>query len=155
MKQYDNLRFASDVMLGRLAKWLRIFGYDTFYKNDVSYFDLIKISLTDGRILLTRNTEFLRKKYLNKLFITSNMLSGQLNQVINEFFLKEFKLFSRCVYCNDLLVRVDKIKVKDSVPLYVFETQEYFYQCRLCLRYYWQGTHAKLVKEYIGINLAA
>lgn len=134
-----------DFMLGKLARALRIMGFDTSYiraadlpnKNPLI---LLKLAKEDNRIILTRNTKL--KQYPEVFFITSEKINEQLDQVIKHYKLKkEIKLFSRCLICNEVLVGVAKEIVKGRVPFYTFETHDQFVECPKCKKIYWQGTH--------------
>ena len=102
--------FAADRTLGKLAKWLRIIGYDTIYEPGVScrcFFEYLQ----EGRILITR-TEKLKQKFANHklVFITSNYLVEQLKQVVEDvgISLADIRPFSRCLQCNLPIVDVNK-----------------------------------------------
>lgn len=151
----ENPKFAADVMLGRLAKWLRILGYDVYYDPKISFFELIKIVITENRILLTRNTKFLTKPYIKKTFIHGDHLKDQLDQIVKEYSLNADNLFLRCVYCNEILEKIEKSKVKNEVPVYVYETNDNFRECGVCKRLYWKGTHVKHVKKLLSFDQAA
>jgi uncharacterized protein with PIN domain len=90
--------------------------------------------------------------------INSDKIDEQIKQVIEECRLKidKDKMFTRCSLCNTLLKEVSKEQVKGAVPEYVWETQEKFYFCENCNKFYWPGTHITLMEEKIKniINLA-
>ena len=75
------MKFVVDHMLGRLAKWLRILGYDTVYSPSLDDPDLVRISQAEGRLLLTRDTGIARRKGIECLLIDSDRLEEQLAQV--------------------------------------------------------------------------
>ena len=101
------MKFVADVMVGKLARWLRVLGFDVAYSN----------------------------------VYEDDHYKEQVRQVVREFDLKEFKVFSRCLECNTLLEEVDKEAVFEKVPPYVYLTQERFAMCASCGRVYWRGTH--------------
>ncbi|MCK4338622.1 MAG: Mut7-C RNAse domain-containing protein [Candidatus Cloacimonetes bacterium] len=147
----NNPRFAVDKMLGKLAKWLRILGYDTFYKNKISNATLLSIANSDNRILITRNHFFKKRKHQIKIiFITKDNLKDQLLELKNEIKLSTNRMFIRCPICNHKTTPIDKEYVKDIVPAYVYQTQERFFQCLLCGKVYWAGTHLKNAKKFIS-----
>ena len=84
--------------------------------------------------------------------INTDFIEEQIKQIAEELKIntEEKRLFSRCVICNEPLVRVEKEKVKDRVAPYVYETQEIFMNCPKCNRVYWQGTHLDNVKKLLG-----
>ena len=138
-------------MLGSLAKWLRIFGYDVKFakekeKNEVS--GLILDSLRESRVLLTRNQSLSRKSAWKLVLLRSDKLVEQLKQVINETGIKISKdrLFTRCSACNGRIEPVkDKNEIQGSVPEYVHSTHNEFSRCTGCKKIYWKGTHWELL----------
>ncbi len=145
-------KFIADKMLGRLAKWLRILGYDTSYFNGEKRSDLIIWSLREERIILSRDSHLGKRQGFGRLILESDMVEEQLKKVIEYFSLRidTSKIFTRCVICNHLLEKILKSEVKDKVPSYVFETQDKFMSCRRCQKIYWQGTHWDKVKKIVG-----
>ncbi|GAB4351040.1 MAG: Mut7-C RNAse domain-containing protein [Candidatus Abyssubacteria bacterium] len=148
--QTEKPRFLADKMLGRLAKWLRILGYDTKYAFDLSDSDLLELAESENRILLTRDTLLTqRKKCRNYVFITSDHWREQLKQVYNEARLNKESLLTICPVCNTSLNPVDKQSVEPSVPPYVYRTQEQFYRCGGCSRIFWPATHVSRILDEI------
>jgi len=140
------VRFIADVNVGRLAKWLRIMGYDTLFFNDIDDGELVEISLAENRVLLTRDTNIMKRRIVTSgevraILIVDDRAKKQLSQVIETLNLEIDSRFSRCIACNQLLEDRDKKDVKDLVPPYVFETQQTYMQCPSCGRVYWRGTH--------------
>lgn len=138
--------------LGRLAKWLRILGYDArTERSDNRSFIMIE-ALREERVLLTRNLRFGTRHGGTIIFIKQEMLADQLKDFLNALHLKvePERLFSRCIVCNEALDPVEKSSLRDKVPAYVYETQEEFRQCRRCLRVYWKGTHWGNVAEILS-----
>ncbi|AKI96481.1 Mut7-C RNAse domain-containing protein [Kosmotoga pacifica] len=140
------MRFLADRMLGKLAKKLRILGFDTLYFNEISEEDLLKIVLEENRVLLTRDREFHAKAVKagsRSFLLKSNYWQGQLRAVFQRFKLQPefFKPFSRCSKCNAELEKVDPDDIKTKVPDYVFFTQVEFLRCTGCGQIYWKGTH--------------
>jgi hypothetical protein len=147
------MRFILTKELGRLAKWLRILGYDTQYFTEDKISSLIIVALRDGRTILTRNIKKMPDVYgIRILYIRSDHVKEQIAQVLKELNLSpdDKLMFSRCIVCNVELVDVEKEKVKEKVPEYVFSTQEDFVTCPECKRIYWQGTHWGNVKSLIS-----
>lgn len=145
------MKFILTKELGRLARWLRILGYDTIYYDKDDKSRLIIISLRDRRVILTRDSKMSRFTGVRMFRITEDDIEKQLAQVVKEFDLdiEEDKTFLRCVDCNELLVDIKKNKVKDRVPPYVFKTQKEFKMCPACNKIFWKGTHWQLVKEFL------
>lgn len=147
------MKFILTRELGRLAKWLRILGFDTEYYNKDNISSLIIQALRDNRIIITRNSRLPRSAGLKIVLVSSERLKEQVPEVLAALKIKlsDDKMFTRCIICNRELVSVEKETVKDKVPEYVFKTQEEFVACPGCERIYWQGTHwgnvAKSLKE--------
>jgi len=144
-------RFAADRTLGKLAKWLRVLGYDTIFESDTasnSFYENLEID----RILLTRTGKIQKKFPLNiTVFIASNFLDAQLRQVIEEIGIRraEIQPFSRCIPCNLKIVATGKADVFGKVPDYIWETQQRFHRCKRCGRIYWAGSHTERSLERI------
>src|SRR3989304_5209998 len=99
------MKFIADEMLGRLAKWLRILGYDTAYFRDVRDSELLRLSVLEKRLLLTRYTLLIRRRGIkNFLFISCDQPFEQIKQVVRELKIPyPAEPFSRCIMCNDVL----------------------------------------------------
>lgn len=143
------MRFIADHMLGSLARWLRFFGFDTLYPNVLSDKELIALTKSEKRILLTRDKDLANVKGIEALYIESTDLDEQLLQVIMSFDLKVTEPFSRCALCNSDLIKVDKALVEKKVPEKVFAWKNDFWMCKKCDKYYWQGTHFEGIKAKI------
>jgi len=129
--------------LGKLARWLRVLGYDSVYYGGTKESDLIIQAIRDRRILLTRSERLTKYKGIQVIVITSDHVEEQMEQIVRELglALDEEKLFSRCVECNSELADIEKQDLKEKVPEYVFNTQEDFKQCLKCGKIFWKGTH--------------
>lgn len=145
----NELRFVADSMLGTLAKWLRILGYDTAYDAQLDDNQLVRLARAEGRILLTRDTGLRKRKGLRCLFIGSEILEEQLAQVLQTFGLHVDNPFSRCPVCNTALEDVPKYEAWGQVPPFVFQTQKRFNLCPECNRFYWRGTHWQRMLEMV------
>ncbi len=146
----ESPRFAADIMLGKLAKWLRLMGFDTFYSNTAEDDFLMILATKEKRILLTRDRPLAAKMGNSAYFVHNILLPGQLTEVGTAFRLHLFHLPARCSICNGILVSIPKPQIKGEVPPYVFQTQENFFQCKHCEKIYWNGTHIKHIKKTIS-----
>ena len=139
-------RFVVDVNVGRLAKWLRVMGYDTRFSREESDNELVRIALREDRVLVTRDSGLAQRRavrlgQMQVLYIVNDDLRSQLRQLVRDLNLNPENGFSRCVRCNQLLQAAPKEEVVDSVPPYVSQTQCQFMRCPACQRIYWRGTH--------------
>jgi len=144
----DPKRFLADVMLGRLAKWLRILGYDTLYFRDMDDRELILRALRDDRILLTRDRELSRRDGFRVLLIADEDLESQLAQVLQTMDLEpRVGNGIRCPLCNRTLQNIPRKAVQEVVPRYVWATHHDFSRCPGCGRIFWKGTHWNRIRE--------
>lgn len=149
-------KFIVDFMCGRLARWLRILGYDAEFLNDTSRSKILMESLKSQRIILTRDTHLSKKKAYKIILITSDKIRQQVKQVIKELNLKlnPKEFFSICSICNKKVEKVNnKSEIKDLVPKYVYENIDDFYRCPECKRIYWQGSHYYLFLKEVEKNI--
>ncbi|MCL5031174.1 MAG: Mut7-C ubiquitin/RNAse domain-containing protein [Bacteroidetes bacterium] len=144
-KPLRNPKFILDVHLGTLAKYMRMLGFDTLYKNNYSDEELIEISFVEKRTILTKDIGILKnKKVTHGYFVRDSNPEKQIEEVIVRFNLKgEVKTFSRCLECNSILKLIKKEKIIDRLPLKVRTNQNEFYTCSLCDKIYWPGSHYK------------
>lgn len=145
-------KFLADPSLGRLSKWLRIFGFDTVYfsnpLNEKHFFEKAK---SESRLILTRSGKISSQlKEGDYYFITCNHIDEQLKELINKGLISQPEhLFTRCAECNEILKEINREEVHGKVPDYIRETQESFRQCPNCKKIFWAGTHCKRMKEKI------
>jgi uncharacterized protein len=140
------MRFIADIMLGKLARYLRMAGNDVLYFNNISDDDILRIAKDQDRVILTRDSLMLKRKDCKNGIISSMLIKNdgfleQLKQVKDELGLNLAPLLCRCLKCNALLEKVGKPDIEGEVPPYVFKTQENFLHCASCSKYYWRGTH--------------
>lgn len=128
-------------MVGTLAKWLRILGYDTCFDPKLDDHQLVRLARAEDRVLLTRDRELAQRPGLKSVFLDSERLEAQIGQVLTELCLNPDRSFSRCPVCNEQLVELDRETARERVPAYVAQTQESFRACPACRRIYWRGTH--------------
>lgn len=141
-------RFVVDVNLGRLARLLRLLGFDVWWSNDAEDETLADISREQQRILLTRDRGLLKRRAITHgLFVHSDDPEDQALEVIRRLDLRQrLAPLTRCVRCNGTLTRVSKAEVVDELEPLTRRYYEDFSRCTGCSRIYWPGSHyAKLV----------
>jgi len=149
------MSFVVDCMLGKLARWMRAFGFDVRYSSKIGDDELLNIARREGRTLLTRDTRLLaRAKAISALRITSEKWDQQIIQVLSAFELKqEVRPFSRCLDCNRTLKPLAKEKARNLVSPFVLEHARAFALCPDCGRVFWEGTHFNDMRSKIGAIL--
>lgn len=138
------MKFVADTMLGKLARWLRILGYDTVYNSSALLKALIELSNNKGAIFLTK-----RKSFPNGTtppttvyFVRGERFAEQFRCVVEHFNLTaSMTIFSRCLKCNVPVRSVEKQAVEGRVPPRSLEGFDTFYECPECLAVYWNGAH--------------
>ncbi len=141
-----HVKFIADVMVGKLARWLRTLGFDTSYSNRYVDDEIVRIAEGEDRVILTRDTGLAaRRNRARCILIESGAYAEQLRQVLRVLAIdpKLLEAFSRCIECNVPLSDVEKESVAGDVPPYVYRTQERFARCSSCGRVYWRGTHVE------------
>ena len=139
-------RFVVDLNVGRLAKWLRVMGYDALFIPDADDAELLRVAREQGRIIVTKDRYIMERRVVTTgqvraFLVSSDDFRAQLRQVAEALGLGLERGFSLCIECNQPLSGIAKEEVRDRVPPFVFRTQEQFYQCPACGKLYWRGTH--------------
>jgi uncharacterized protein with PIN domain len=146
------MKFIADVMLGRLAKWLRILGYDTIYDSKFTDDELFFKAHQEKRVLLTRDSDLAQRmnpKYC--FFMAEQAVREQVKQVIAQYHLNtEQYLFTRCTLCNEAIYPIAKELVGGRVPQFVYNSIDEFYYCEKCDKIYWAGSHIKQVRDLLS-----
>ena len=135
--------FIVDCMLGKLAKWLKILGFDSLYFSKIEDSDLLALARKEGRVLLSRDNELIDKsRDIQTLFIKSENWNIQIEQVLDDFNLwKDISPYSRCIECNVRLKDLPKSRARNLVAPFVLEQADSFSICTGCGRVFWKGTH--------------
>ena len=145
------VKLFADSMLGKLALWMRIMGYDVEYEKAIEDGELVRRAQNEGRMILTRDTLLVKRRWArdNHLFIKSDCPHEQLKEAVSFFGTDKERFLTRCLRCNAVLTDVGKELVRNSVPPYVYSTQESFSKCPLCGRIYWAGTHRENMEKEV------
>lgn len=147
MEKTRQPRFIADQNVGKLAKWLRMMGYDTTIFQGEDDSRLVRIAMDEDRVILTRDTHIIRRRVaknglLKVIQIESDEPGAQVREVVRALKLEyPSHAFTLCLECNQPLQARSKQNVKDRVPPYVFQTQSHYVECPACHRIYWRGTH--------------
>lgn len=143
--------FVLDVHLGKLAKRLRVLGFDTFYRNDLDDPEIIRISLAEKRLILTRDLGILKTRAVTRgYWVRATDPAEQVREVVERFDLRsQVKPLSRCTLCNGLLGAVEKSRIKGKLPPKTALYYEEFYACGDCGKIYWKGAHYPRLLRFI------
>ena len=149
-------RFVADAHLGGLAHMLRMLGFDTLYDNHYQDDALVLIAEQDGRIVLTRDRELLKRRAVTHgCYVHALKSEAQLREVVERLDLaRGARPFTRCLHCNAPLRPVDKASVLDRLPPKVREHYEHFSACDACGRVYWEGSHWRNMRRLLDGVLA-
>ena len=147
------MKYLCDQMLGTLAKWMRIYGLDTFYaNNEIDDSDLIDICKNEGRLLITRDKNLIqraRRENIKTIEIKTTDINEQIKNAIPGKEINKKNFLSRCILCNSLVNEIEKQEVSGKVPKRVFDKQEKFWICKKCNKIYWKGSHYENMIEKI------
>ena len=143
--------FVLDGHLGRLAAYLRMLGLDCQYRNNYSDPELVQISVSEGRILLTRDRQLLMHKTIQHgCLIRSLDPEAQLPQVIQRYSLKSWiRPFQRCLLCNHALQDVEKEAILERLEPLTIQYFDEFRLCPGCKQIYWKGSHYERMLKLI------
>jgi uncharacterized protein with PIN domain len=135
--------------VGKLARWLRMMGYDSVFFSGDDDSGMVKQALAEDRVILTRDTGIMKRRAISSgrvraVLIESEEPEEQMQQLTNLFNLKgQSKPFTLCLECNQTLETRSREEVAGRVPPYVYRTQKHYMECPECRRIYWRGTHWK------------
>ena len=145
--------FIVDGMLGSLARWLRIAGYDSIYFRGLEDNRLLDEIRGSSRVMLTRDRELYQRSQklgLKSIYLESEEVKDQLSYLKRELGLELSATNSRCPRCNGLLKETPKTDVQDLVPVESFSAFEEFWVCGDCSGVYWKGSHWEKIRETLG-----
>lgn len=146
------IKLILDVHLGKLARYLRLLGFDTFYETTMDDEEIILIAAREKRIILTRDVQLLKHNQVTHgYWVRSQEPGKQLKEVIRRLDLSgKFKPFHRCMECNNIIRRVNKGDIIDQLKPKTRLHFEDFYRCEGCMRIYWNGTHYQRMVEMLN-----
>jgi len=152
----QGFKFICDVNIGKLARWLRIFGFDTLYENNFEDDELAELASKTQRILLSKDCNLLkRKKVIWGHLVRVDDPTAQIVDVIKLFQLERLtQPYKRCPRCNGKLLRVEKKKVDHLLEPLTRKYYTVFNQCDTCCQVYWQGSHRSKMEENLHAVLA-
>jgi uncharacterized protein with PIN domain len=146
------VRFAVDGHLGRLARYLRMLGFDTLWRADAGDEEIARVAAAERRIVLTRDAGLLKRRIVTHGYrVREAMPRRQLAEVVRRLDLvRAIAPFRRCLACNELLVPVAKEDVRAELPPRVRERQQAFRRCPGCRRVYWAGSHLERMERLVA-----
>jgi uncharacterized protein with PIN domain len=150
-------RFMADAMLGRLARWLRILGFDTAYEPDLDDGDLVRRAVRQRRIILTRDRRLPDEWRVSGVRVLGAQTPmEQLREVEAAFAIcRDAQPFTRCSRCNERLHAASSDDVGPDVPPRVLLDRKRFRRCPRCRRVYWSGSHVDRIHRALGEALPA
>lgn len=144
------LRFVADVHLGKLARRLRLLGFDTVYRREATDGELADLAVRENRILLTRDQALLKRRTIRHgCYLRSTGAGEQAVEVLQRFGPAEFAPFTRCTYCNGALREAAKASIAPQLPPRTREHYDRFRVCDGCGRAYWEGAHWRRLVQMV------
>ncbi|MDH3759735.1 MAG: Mut7-C ubiquitin/RNAse domain-containing protein [Gammaproteobacteria bacterium] len=144
-------RFMVDVNLGKLARLLRMLGFDTAYGNRLEDGEIVEIAIREKRIILTRDRRLLfRRTVTHGFWVRSDDPETQLGEVMQRLDLAaQVNPLQRCLQCNGLIESVDREQVWASLEPLTRRYYSEFYRCSSCHKVYWEGSHVEHMSDAI------
>lgn len=149
-------RFVADAHLGGLARLLRMAGFDTIYDNHFADAEIERIAGDDGRIVLSRDRELLKRRSISHgCYVHALKPDAQLAEILARLDLaNSLHPLSRCLECNIPLEAVDKAQVIERIPPNVRLQHQRFSTCGACRRIFWEGSHWQRMRERLKLAVA-
>lgn len=149
-------RFVADAHLGGLARLLRMAGFDTVYDNHFDDAEIERIAGDDGRIVLTRDRELLKRRSISHgCYVHALQPGAQLAEILARLDLAgSLRPLSLCLHCNEPLRPVAKAQVVDALPPSIRERHQRFSTCTVCQRVFWEGSHWRRMRERLAQAVA-
>lgn len=146
------IAFAADRMLGRLARMLRLLGYDTLYSPQTTSSELLDVARSGHRLILTRGNAQKRFPGVTEILsLRSEFPAHQFREVVERFQLDtHVGLWTRCTLCNAPIEKAPKPAIEPQVDPKVFRLYEEFYRCTGCGHIYWRGSHVERIVKNLS-----
>ncbi|WP_281951975.1 Mut7-C RNAse domain-containing protein [Nitrosophilus kaiyonis] len=145
-----DIKFLADVHLGRVAKYLRLLGFDTLYFTNIEDNKIIEIAKNENRIVLTKDKILCERLKKSCYLVKSKKPIEQIKEIAKHFDLKKYaKPFTRCIKDNALLEDIEKSKIEDKLPPKVKKFYNSFKICPKCHQIYWLGSHYEKMEKFI------
>jgi len=150
------LRFSADAMLGKLAHWLRLLGFDCAYETDIADAELVRHAVEQDRVVLTRDRALPDEWRVSDICIVrAERTFEQLGEVLRRFDLSgAVRLFTRCSECNRRLTAAPAADLSGRAPARILATQDPLQACTGCGRVYWSGSHTRHIQRVVEQLLA-
>ncbi len=148
-------QFIVDTNLGKLARNLRLLGFDTLYENTYTDIEIIRIAEEEKRLILTRDIALLKNGRVSRgYWVRATNPDNQIKEILNKFdLLNQIKPFSRCLICNHKLAKISKAEILHQIHPKTRQHFNEFYRCKKCDQIYWPGSHyqrmQKMIKKWL------
>jgi len=156
LKEENEPTFFVDAMLGNIAKKLRLMGYDSKYLADIEDGELINQAKKDHRIIISRDEDLIRKSLklgIEAIFVKNKKEIEQFRDIVKKSNLKKFEINgdrARCPKCNSKTESADKKNIYKKIPNKVLEYNDKFWECKVCDKIFWEGTHIQNLQKFVG-----
>jgi len=148
------MKFYADSMLGKLSRFLRFFGFDTLYRTQITVEEMLQVSLAENRIVLSQSKQVIHqsnKQKIQAVTMPTTTIVDQLvelkNQLNLDYALPPFQM--RCSMCNNELEERTKNEVIDKIPKGTAKYYDVFWECEVCGKVFWLGSHWEDIKKII------
>jgi uncharacterized protein with PIN domain len=143
-------KFLLDENLNRLARWLRMLGYDAAVYESVSIHNKVRLAKKERRIYLTRSKKTAKlKEEFSRFLIRADDHQHQLGELRQFLKFNDDFIFTRCINCNRKLEKISKEKIKEIILPNIYKTFNEFNICRKCGKVYWKGSHYASMKRQL------
>jgi uncharacterized protein with PIN domain len=145
------IRFFADVNVARVVRWLRALGIDTIWEDAISDADLVRRAIEEKRFVLTLDKRILREFRVDHvLLLSTDEPFAQFAEIVRRFNLrKPREFFTRCLVCNTPLRAAEAAEIAENAPPHARDNHENFRYCPACNKIYWEGSHARRMREAI------